>query len=211
MSNIFLTKVRLSFPTLVEPRVVGNNPNGKAKYSADFIMEPSHPDFANFMTEVRRLATEKWRENAGNVLTMIGTDRKLRCYGRGDERVDKKTFKPYLGYAGNVYISASRDFAPQMIQLDGSPVDSNNTMAYQAIARSLYGGCYVNVALRPWLQENEHGRGVRCDLAGIQFAADGEAFGEGDIDVSGMFAPVATAPAAPTPPWGMPTPPFANQ
>ena len=212
---IYLTRVRLSFPTLIEPKGAINDPNAKVKYSADLLMEPSHKDFVKFMQEVHRTAGDKWGGDAENVLNMINIDRKLRCYGKGEERIDKKTFKPYVGYEGNVYISASRELAPQMIGGDGNTIDGTNAIAYRAAARTLYGGCSVNAAVRPWLQENKHGRGVRCDLVAIQFCEDGEAFGEGNADVSGMFTPVATsaapqfgAPAAPQ--WGMPTPPFAT-
>jgi hypothetical protein len=73
----------------------------------------------------------------------------------------------------------------------------------------------VNVALKPWLQENKHGRGVRCDLVAVQFAGDDKAFGEGAVDASGMFGAVAAAPAAPSffgaAPAGMPLPPFMQQ
>jgi hypothetical protein len=94
-------------------------------------------------------------------------------------------------------------------------------MAYQALTRQMYGGCRVNVAVKPWLQENKHGRGIRADLVAVQFAGDDQAFGEGAVDASGMFGAVAAAPAgmfgaaAPAPaflqpaaPQQMPLPPF---
>ena len=80
-------------------------------------------------------------------------------------------------------------------------------MAYQMHTRKMYGGCRVNVALKPWLQENKHGRGIRCDLVALQFAKDGEAFGEGVADASSMFGAVASAPAGFPTAGGMPTPP----
>jgi hypothetical protein len=96
-----------------------------------------------------------------------------------------------------------------MIQSDGTAADPSNTMAYQALARKLYGGCFVNAAVKSWLQDNKHGRGVRCELVAIQFAKDGEAFGEGHVDAAPMFGAVASAtPAAPA---GMPFPSFMGQ
>jgi hypothetical protein len=41
------------------------------------------------------------------------------------------------------------------------------------------------------LQDNKHGRGIRCDLIAVQFAADDVAFGEGATDASGLFGAVA--------------------
>ena len=116
------------------------------------------------------------------------------------------TFQPYDGYAGHVFITAGRDSQPQMIQADGAPIDPANTMAYQQLARKMYGGCRVNAAVKPWLQENKHGRGIRCDLIAVQFAGDDTPFGEGAVDASNLFGAVAGAPAA-TPgfaPAGMP-------
>lgn len=195
---VFLSNVRLSFPSLVEPRAA--TPESPKKYSADFLMTPDHPDFSKFMQEVGKAALEKWGEHSQNVLQLIQSDRKLRCYGSGAERINKKTFQPYDGYQGVVYISANRDNPPQMIGLDGKPVDGSNIMAYQALARKLYGGCYVHAVVRPWCQENKHGRAIRCDLMAVQFARDGEAFGEGVADVSNMFgavtAPTQAAPVA---------------
>lgn len=190
---IFLSNARLSFPHLVEPHapVAG----GIKKYSADFILAPNDPGVQQFMQRYGALAMEKWGDNANAVMQMIQSDRKLRCYGMGTDKIDKKTFKPYSGYDGMFYISANKDQMPQMIQENGQPVEVGNTMAYQALARKMYGGCYVNAAIKPWIQENSFGRGIRCDLVAIQFSKDGEAFGEGAADASGMFAPVAPAAA----------------
>jgi hypothetical protein len=192
---VYLQNVRLSFPHLVEPHSPA--PNAVKKYSADFIMAQDHAGFKQFMARVAAIAQEKWKENSPAVLQMIQADRKLRCFGGPADKVDKKTFKPYSGYDGNVYISANKDQMPQMIRLDGTPVDAGNTMEYQQLARKLYGGCFVNAAVRPWVQENQYGRGIRCDLIAIQFASDGEAFGEGAADASSLFGAVGAAPAAP--------------
>jgi hypothetical protein len=209
---ILLSNVRLSFPQLVEPRASTLNPTAPKKYSADFILQPNDPAFAQFYAEVQKLAAEKWGDKAAQVLAMIQSDRKLRCFGSGTEKVNKKTFTPYSGYEGGVFISANRDQMPQMIEANGKPVEAGNTMAYQMLARKLYGGCYVNAAINPWLQDNTAGRGVRCDLVAIQFSKDGEPFGEAAADASALFGAVAAAPAAAAAPsFLMPTPPFLQQ
>jgi len=214
---IFLSNVRLSFPHLIEPQKQVSPETGKERisYNGDFIMPPDHAGFAQFMQRYGAMAAEKWKEHAQQVMQMIAADRKSRCYGSGAERVNKKTFQPYDGYAGMVYITAGRDNPPQMIQDNGQPVDPANTMAYQQLARKMYGGCRVNVAVKPWLQENKHGRGIRCDLIAVQFAGDDTAFGEGNIDASALFGAVKTG--APVPGFlaqpgtaapAMPLPPF---
>jgi hypothetical protein len=216
MSNgiIFLSDVRLSFPHLVEPQKNINAETGKERisYNGEFIMPESHAGFAQFMQRYAVLAQEKWKEHANTVMSMILNDRKSRCFGQGSEKVNKKTFLPYDGYVGQVFISAGRDQMPQIIQADGSPIDPSNTMAYQQLTRKMYGGCRVNAAIKPWIQENKHGRAIRCDLVAVQFFKDDTAFGEGVIDASGVFSAVAVA--APVQPVqtgsGMPATPFNN-
>ena len=188
---IYLSNVRLSFPHIAEPqRKVNDAGVERISYNAEFIMDEADPGFQSFMAQYGKIALEKWGEHANSVMQMISADRKSRCYGKGEEKVNKKTFQPYDGYPGKVFITAGRDSAPQMIQADGNAVDPANTMAVQQIARKLYGGCRVNVAVKPWLQENKHGRGVRCDLIAIQFFADDTAFGEGAVDAAPMFGAV---------------------
>jgi hypothetical protein len=212
---IFLSDVRLSFPHLAEPQRQVNEQTGKERisFNCEFIMPQDHPGFAQFMARYGALALEKWKEHAQTVMGMIQQDRKTRCFGMGNEKINKKTFQPYDGYAGNVFITAGRDTAPQMIQADGSPIDPSNTMAYQQLARKMYGGCRVNAAIKPWPQDNKHGRGIRCDLIAVQFFKDDTPFGEGAVDASNLFGAVAgaapagfgaVAPAMPAAPFGAP-------
>ena len=212
---IFLSNVRLSFPHLAEPQKQVNEQTGATRisYNAEFIMPQDHAGFAQFMARYGAMALEKWKEHAQTVMSMIQNDRKTRCFGLGAEKISKKTFKPYDGYGepGAVFITAGRDSAPQMIQADGSPVDPANTMAFQQLARKMYGGCRVNAAIKPWVQDNKHGRGIRCDLIAVQFAGDDVAFGEGAADASALFGAVAGgAPAGfgAVAPAGMPAAPF---
>lgn len=202
---IFLSNVRLSFPHIAEPQRQKNEVTGaeRISYNAEFIMEPNHPGFAQFMARFGELAVTNAKEHAQAVMNMINTDRKSRCYGKGEEKIKKTTFQPYEGYPGMVYITAGRDTMPQIIQADGTAVDPANTMACQALARKLYGGCRVNAAVKPWWQkpnpQRQYGHGIRCDLIAIQFAADDTPFGEGAVDASGLFGGVTTAPTAPAP------------
>ena len=191
---VFLSNVRLSFPTLVEPKL--QKGGSTKKYSADFLLTKDNPSFAAFMKVVNEIAVAKWKENAGAVISMLNNDRKLRCYGKGEEKINQKTFKVYDGYPDHLYISANQVESKivQMIRPDGTSVPSSDTLEYQALARKLYGGCYVHAAVKPWPQDSlDHGKGIRCELLAVKFAKDGEPFGEAPIDTSVMFKPVASA------------------
>jgi len=207
---IFLKNARLSFPNIAVPK--SPEGGGTAKYSADFLLEPNDPVFAKFMEEANKLALAKWGDKASAVLQIIQSDRRLRCFGGGAERIDKKTIRPYNGYEGKVYIAASRNSdkgMPQIIDGNGAGIDPTNTLACQNEARKMLGGYYVNAVVKPWIQDNQYGRGIRCDFIAIQLAAEGELFGEGVRDASSMFAAAPAAAPAWTPPVaaGMPAPP----
>lgn len=192
---VFLSNVRLSFPNLVEPQRRRNEQTGeeRSSYNCELILPRDHQGWSQFMQTYATLAADKWKEHAQTIMNMIQQDRKARCFGVGEEKVKQSTLQPYDGYAGNYFITVGSKNPPQMIQADGKPVDPSNLMAYQMTARKLYGGCRVNAAIKPWTQENKHGRGIRCDLIAIQFAGDDKAFGEGNIDASGMFGAVQGA------------------
>lgn len=190
---IFLSNVRLSFPHLTEPQKTVNAQTGDTRisYSANFLMPESHQGFQQFMVMYQQMIAAKFAEKTPIVLNMIQADRKLRCFARGEEIVNATTLQGYDGYPGNMVLTAGRATPPQLIQADGTPVDPLNTMAYQAIARTMYAGCRVNAAIKPWRQENKHGNGIRCDLIAIQFAGDDKPLGVGEIDVKGLFGAVA--------------------
>jgi hypothetical protein len=195
---IFLSDVRLSFPHIADPQRKVNEQTGKERisYNCEFLMPLNHAGFQQFMARYAQLAQDTWKEHAQQVMQMIQADRKSRCFGMGTEKVNKKTFKPYDGYDGNVFITAGSDRMPQIIRQDGSPVEPGNVMEAQQLARAMYGGCRVNAAIKPWPQKNTHGNGIRCDLIALQFHKDDTAFGEGGSpDVTAMFGAVTAAPA----------------
>src|SRR5512137_1139764 len=113
---IFISGARLSFPHLAEPQKQRNEVTGaeRISYNCELLLPPDHPGVAAFMRRYSELAQQKWAEHAQQVMQMIQADRKTRCYGAGEEKVNKKTFKPYDGYAGNVYITCGRDTPPQV-------------------------------------------------------------------------------------------------
>ena len=192
---IFLSDVRLSFPHIAEPQKQRNDVTGKERIShnAEFILPATHPGWQKTMQVYGQMMVATFAEHANTVMQMIQNDRKLRGFGVGTEKINKKTFKPYDGYEGQMFITAGSERQPQIIQADGSPVDPANTMAVQQLARKLYGGCRVNAAVKPWVQKNHHGNGFRFDLVAVQFFKDDAPFGEGVVDASGLFGAVQTA------------------
>lgn len=222
-SIVYLSNVRLGFCDIAVPKPKVKVKDGQQitenVYSATFLMPPDHDGFKKFWDQYVRMAAEKWKQNAQTIMGMIAVDKKARCYGDGNTSVNQTSLKPYAGFPGNYYLGASNvERMPQIIRADGSVCD--NQMEGIDLARRFYRGCYVNAAVKVWLQDNVHGKGVRCELVAIQFNADGEALASTD-DVTGMFGaasgqsvPFSPAPGnvpaftAPAPAMGMPPPPF---
>lgn len=57
-----------------------------------------------------------------------------------------------------------------------------NLVSEKDIAEMIYAGCFVNMLIRPWVQNNEHGKKINANLIGVQFVKDGERFGEAPIN-----------------------------
>lgn len=222
---IYISNAIASFPNIADPqRQKDEAGNTRVAYNLDILVEPEDPALKAFMRRLGEMAVTQWKENAQAAMSMIQADRKQRCYGAGEEKKKTTTFQVYEGYAGKVYITASlthvvnpqgviikgKDRKPQMVDAQGETIDPTNTMVWMPLARKIYGGCRVNVAVKPWIQQNEKGAGFRCDLVAVQFAGDGKPFGEGATTIGpGMFGAVAQAPAAPAAPAAvMGLPPF---
>lgn len=195
---VHFTNVRLSYPNIITPQVSKDAVTGKERisYGASLIFLPNHPDFARFMQVANQVAVGKWGDKAALVMNHIQSDKSKRCYAMGEEKINTTTMLPNPENIGHIIISSYNPKAPQMVDALGTPVDPENTMAYQAIARKLYAGCRVNVVLKPWPQDNAQGKAIRCELVAIQFHGDDTPFGEGHVDVTGMFG-ATEAPAAP--------------
>ena len=203
---IFVSNARASFPWIVSPQEQTNEKGEKTySYSCDLILPPNDAAYTKFMQIYASLAADKWKENANAAMQQIHSDKRTRCYGIGDEKKSQKTFQVHPGYAGNVYITTRHSHQPQIIDVDGKAIDPTNTLALRAVASKIYGGAYVNAVIKPWIQQNTKGIGIRCELVAIQFAKDGEALGaSAPADVSNMFGATAVdnpfgAVAAPAP------------
>jgi hypothetical protein len=90
---------------------------------------------------------------------------------------DKQVKASYDGFPGNLYISARNPVRPTVLDADKTPL--------VAADGKPYAGCYVNVSLELWAQDNKYGKRVNATLMGVQFYRDGDSFtGGGAADES---------------------------
>lgn len=173
MSVITLKNVRLSFPQIWTPKAYmeGQTP----KYSANLLLDKDGDadQIAVVKKEIKKAATAAFN---GDIPKGLKT-----CLGDGVE-------KAYDGYENAMFISCSSRQRPTVIDRDRTPLVEEDGKPYA--------GCYVNAAISLWVQNNQFGKRVNCNLTALQFVKDGEQFGGGGIVVDDVFDDISKEQAA---------------
>lgn len=160
--RVMIRNARLAFPHLFEPQPSMDG-QGKPRYNCTLIID-DEKTIAKVNAAMEEAAREKWKGKAETILnTLIKKDRV--CMRDGDDKAR------YDGFEGNMYISASSQTRPTLVDKDKSQLDASDGR--------IYAGCYVNASIEIWAQDNNFGQRVNAQLRGVQFARDGDAFSAG--------------------------------
>lgn len=157
MSKIKVQNVRLSFPSLFRTARFGEEDTGK--YEATFVFD-----------KVEHADTIKAIQSA--ITSMMKDDLKVKlpedklCLKDGDN-LGRPEFE------GKMTLKASTKKRPVVIDRDKAPLVEEDNKPYA--------GCYVNAIFSLWAQNNKFGKRVNAQLDGVQFFADGEAFGDAGV------------------------------
>lgn len=176
MARVTLLDVRLTFPNVFEAKVV--NGQGEPKFSATALFAKTHPQLAEIKAKILEAATTKWGAKAGEVLKQLQAADKI-CLHDGDAKSD------YDGYAGSFFINASNKIRPTVI--GGGPDGRAPTTAAEG---KIYSGCYVNMIVDFWSQDNSFGKRVNASLMGVQFLRGGPRLAGGGVAAADDFAPI---------------------
>ncbi len=171
---LMLVNVRLAFPNLWVATQVNNE--GKAAFSASFLLTPDHPDVAKIKAAIAKTATDKWGAKAGEILQALVAADKV-CLHNGNLKSDLE------GYAGNLFVSARGPMRPLVINSDKSVLTEADGKPYS--------GSFVNAQIALWAQQNKYGKRINAQLRGVQFLRDGEAFSGGGVSDPDEFEAVA--------------------
>jgi hypothetical protein len=187
--NVKLNNVRLSYPNLFEAK--SGPEGGEAQYSASFLLDKSNN--ADAVTTMRdgifKVAEAQWGTGkikwSGDKL-FINQDGKAKevkvCLRDGSEKPETD------GYGdGVVFFSARNKSQPPV-------VDRNPQVRLTKDSGKPYAGCFVNASVRLWAQDNNFGKRVNASLAAVQFAGEGDSFGDAPVNPEEVFGNVA-APA----------------
>ncbi len=164
MPTILLKDVRAAFPVFFEPKTFKGE--GEPAYSGSFLLPRDHPQVAEIKAAIKEAAKDKWGEKAGAIVKQLEANDKV-CLHDGDAKAE------FTGYEGNLYVSgrASADKRPLIIDRDKTPL--------VAADGKPYAGCYVNVSLEIWAQNNSFGKRINASIRAVQFLRDGDSFGGG--------------------------------
>lgn len=88
-------------------------------------------------------------------------------------------------YKGHWFVSARETNRPVLRDKKGNKLDPVEDL--EAINDMFYGGAWGNILIRPWVQNNEHGKRLNAGLTGAMFLKDDKPFGQGRIDDSGAW------------------------
>lgn len=240
--KVILKRVRLAFAdSMWEPKSINN---GEARCSVNGIMDPKTPEGAAAIDALRKtiqqVAIDKWGAKAADIVKALNAKGDL-CLHDGAAKAE------YDGFAGNMFVSAANKGRPAIVakrRYNGKAVglDQGGNTYIEGVRTDVgfeckvpYSGCYANLSIDVWAQDNAYGKRVNAKLLAIQFEDDGAAFsgGEGYSDADfddtsdnsasdgffgGSAAPAAAGgddffggSAAPAPtPWDAPAPAPAN-
>ena len=174
MATIKLTKVRLSYPNLFEPREFEGN--GKPKFSATGLFDRKHPANDIIKAAVLDAAKAKWGAKGEATLKALQANGRVFATRDGDNKETE-------GYAGHNYISASNSKRPRVMDSDGvTPLVDGDGKPY--------GGCHVNMWVDIYGHENGSIKGIYTNLVAIQFHSDGELLSNGSDAVKIDFTAV---------------------
>jgi hypothetical protein len=164
--NIKLGKVRLGYPNLFVARP--NMNNTKNQYDCILYVDATDPQKAAIDAEILRVATEKWKGKAQEILDKIEGNTNKMCW------VDGKR-KSMPGYWCLAAKRDEKDGAPSVVDADHNPKAGKPHFLTIRDGRP-YAGCHVNATVRIWAWDNANGQGVSCTIVGVQFHSDGDAF-----------------------------------
>jgi len=160
---MLIKNVRLSYPSLFRPTSFDGKQ--EPKYQAHFIFEKGSETHKAVKAAIAKTIEDKWGDRPGDL-----TAEKI-CLKDGKTKVNKEG--DYLdGYGPDVvFITTSSRKRPGVFNVDRSPLTEEDGIPYA--------GCYVNAQIEFWAQDNKFGKRINCELRGVQFVRDGDAFGGG--------------------------------
>jgi hypothetical protein len=157
--TILVRHVRLSYPNVLLP-YEGKNDDGEktSRYSVvGLLPKDTHKAAA---LEISALIKKMIADES---LDGVGTERRFLRDGDNSGKA---------AYEGYYTVSAGETRKPEVR-------GPRKEVYTEKDAAKIYGGCFGNILIRPWVQKNrKYGNRINAGLTAVQFVRDGEPFGE---------------------------------
>ena len=162
--KVTLKNVRLSFPAIFKGRAFQEGDD--LKFEATALMEKGSSQAKKLEKAIKQMVADKFESKDIKKVQL--------CLKDGADKEDTD------GYGEEVvFIKASSKKRPSVVARDLSPVTEEDGL--------IFGGCYVNMAIRIWIQDNKWGKRANAELLGLQFVKEGESFGESPFKADEAF------------------------
>lgn len=185
-NQIVLKGVRSAFLTLAEPEDYQGNK--VFRWSATALIPYGSPLLKELEKPLLYVAEAKWGKKGASILEAIRHDKQTSCL------LDGKKKPEYDGYEGHFALTAHRpqkSGRPMVIDTDTQPIYDGKGEFMEGKAGRIYSGCFVNMKVGFWAQDNTNGKGIRAELLTIQSLFRGDAFGGGAKPTADEFEAVA--------------------
>jgi hypothetical protein len=184
-TRILLKNVRLAFGQglFVKSKPPKAGPDAKEKYRVTFLLPKDHPQIPEIKKILAAEASALWGAKTASVQKAAEAQQKwaLRDGNLKDE---------YEGFAGNWALSANSFAKPTVFDQNRLPISQDSGIVYS--------GCYVNAIVVLKAFDNVS-KGTTCELSGVQWFADGDAFSGGKPADADEFPDEIAAPAGEDP------------
>lgn len=165
--KVKLAVVRGAFLNLFEAKTVAGG-EGEPRFSGAFVIDPASSNAKTLADAVVATAKEKWGPKADAILKELKAKGRV-CYKTAP--LANSEGEIYDGFEGMHAVNASAKTRPLVLDQQKNPLTAADGKPYS--------GCYLNVSLDLWAQDNQYGKRINASLKGVQFVRDGDAFGGG--------------------------------
>lgn len=170
-ARVQLKNVRLSFADIYKAKRYGGSDGesqSEPKFSANALLDPdTREGKANIarMEDAIDYVIDAHKWSGGKTPKFPEAKLPLRDGSNMD----------YDGYDGMMFVSATNAKKPRILDSDKVDVQEGDDEAP-------YSGCFVDMIVRVWAQDNKFGKRINASLEGIRFRDDGDAFGAAPLD-----------------------------
>ncbi|EEY6051657.1 DUF2815 family protein [Salmonella enterica subsp. enterica serovar Bareilly] len=134
--------------------------DGNFKFRDTFLIPKNSELDKQIWAAIRKVAKDAWGDKYEKILESIKHIPNRAGYRDGNT-------KDYEGFEGHMFLTASNEARPLVIDRDRSPLVAADGRPYS--------GCFVNATVTVYAYDFK-GKGIGFSLGGVQFFKDGDAF-----------------------------------